>query len=40
MALSEHYLVDVLAGLAVAEIVRRAEPFAEPLVRAVAYALE
>ncbi len=38
--LGEHYLVDVLAGLAVAEIVRRAEPLAEPLVRAVAYALE
>ena len=38
--LGEHYLVDVLAGLALAEIVRRAEPLAEPLVRAVAYALE
>jgi membrane-associated phospholipid phosphatase len=36
----EHYLVDVLAGLAVAEIVRRAEPYAAPLVRAVAHALE
>ncbi len=38
--LGEHYVVDVLAGLAVAEIVRRAEPLANPLVRAVAYALE
>ena len=38
--LGEHYLIDVLAGLAIAEIVRRAEPLAEPLVRAVAYALE
>ena len=38
--LGEHYLMDVLAGLAVAEIVRQAEPLAAPLVRAVAYALE
>ncbi|HUR86112.1 MAG TPA: phosphatase PAP2 family protein [Solirubrobacteraceae bacterium] len=36
----EHYLVDVLAGLAVAEIVRVGEPYAAPLVRAVAHALE
>jgi membrane-associated phospholipid phosphatase len=36
----EHYLVDVLAGLAVAEIVRRGEPYAAPFVRAVAHALE
>jgi membrane-associated phospholipid phosphatase len=38
--LGEHYVVDVLAGLAVAEIVRRGEPLATPIVRAVAYALE
>ncbi len=38
--LGEHYLIDVLAGLAVAEVVRRAEPLAAPVVRAVAYALE
>jgi membrane-associated phospholipid phosphatase len=38
--LGEHYLVDVLAGLAIAELVRSAEPLAGPFVRAVAYALE
>ena len=38
--LGEHYVVDVLAGLAVAEIVHHAEPLAAPVVRAVAYALE
>lgn len=38
--LGEHYVVDVLAGLAVAELVHRAEPLAAPFVRAVAYALE
>ncbi len=38
--LGEHYLVDVLVGLAVAEIVRRGEPHVAPLVRAVAHALE
>jgi membrane-associated phospholipid phosphatase len=38
--LGEHYLVDVLVGLAVAEAIRRAEPHAAPLVRAVAHALE
>ncbi len=38
--LGEHYVVDVLAGLAIAELVRRAEPLAAPVVRAVAYALE
>ena len=38
--LGEHYLTDVLAGLAIAEVVRRAEPLAAPVVRAVAYALE
>jgi membrane-associated phospholipid phosphatase len=31
--LGEHYLIDVLAGLAVAEMVRRAEPFGSPFVR-------
>ena len=36
----EHYLVDVLAGLVVAEIVRRCEPYAAPVVRMVAHALE
>jgi hypothetical protein len=36
----EHYLIDVLAGLVVAEIVRRGEPYAAPFVRAVAHALE
>ena len=38
--LGEHYVVDVLAGLAAAEIVHHAEPLAAPLVRVVAYALE
>jgi membrane-associated phospholipid phosphatase len=38
--LGEHYLVDVLVGLAVAETVRRGEPHVAPLVRAVAHALE
>lgn len=38
--LGEHYLIDALAGLAVAEIVRRGEPHAAPLVRMVAHALE
>ncbi len=38
--LGEHYVVDVLAGLALAELIRRAEPLAAPLARAVAYALE
>jgi membrane-associated phospholipid phosphatase len=38
--LGEHYLIDVLVGLAVAEIVRRGEPHVAPLVRAVAHALE
>jgi membrane-associated phospholipid phosphatase len=36
----EHYLIDVLVGLAVAEVVRRGEPYAAPVVRAVAHALE
>ena len=31
--LGEHYVVDVVAGLAVAEIVHHAEPLAAPIVR-------
>jgi membrane-associated phospholipid phosphatase len=38
--LGEHYVVDVLVGLAVAELVRRVEPHAAPYVRAIAHALE
>jgi membrane-associated phospholipid phosphatase len=38
--LGEHYLVDVIVGLAVAEAVRRGEPLASPLVRRVALNLE
>jgi len=38
--LGEHYVADVVVGLAVAEIVRRGEPLAAPFVRAVARALE
>lgn len=38
--LGEHYLVDVLAGLAVAEAVRLAEPVLNPLARRVAQGLE
>ena len=38
--LGEHYVADVLAGLAVAEIVHHGEPLAAPLVRMVASALE
>ena len=38
--LGEHYVVDVLAGLLVADAVRRAEPYAAPFVRAVARAVE
>lgn len=34
--LGEHYVVDVLGGLAVAEAVRRGEPLVNPLVRRVA----
>ena len=37
--LGEHYLADVVVGLAIAELVRRAEPLAAPIVRAVAHAL-
>ena len=38
--LGEHYLIDVLAGLAVAEAVRLGEPLVIPLVRRVAQDLE
>lgn len=38
--LGEHYLVDVLAGLAVAEGVRLAEPLLNPFVRRLAHDLE
>jgi membrane-associated phospholipid phosphatase len=38
--LGEHYLIDVLVGLGVAEVVRRCEPHVAPLVRTVAHALE
>ena len=34
--LGEHYVADVVVGLAIAELVRRGEPFAAPIVRAVA----
>jgi membrane-associated phospholipid phosphatase len=37
--LGEHYLIDVLAGLAVAESVRRAEPLLSPIVSQLARAL-
>ncbi len=38
--LGEHYLIDVLAGLAVAEVVRLGEPLVIPLVRRLAQDLE
>lgn len=38
--LGEHYLIDVLAGLAVAEAVRRAEPLVSPFVRQLARVLK
>jgi membrane-associated phospholipid phosphatase len=38
--LGEHYLIDVLAGLGVAEAVRRAEPLVSPLARQLAGILE
>lgn len=37
--LGEHYVADVVVGLAIAELVRRGEPLAAPLVRAVARAV-
>ena len=38
--LGEHYVIDVIAGLAVAEALRLAEPLMSPLVRRVAQDLE
>jgi membrane-associated phospholipid phosphatase len=38
--LGEHYLIDVLIGLAVAEAVRRAEPVVSPFARQLASVLE
>jgi membrane-associated phospholipid phosphatase len=38
--LGEHYLIDVLVGLAVAEVVRRAEPVVSPFARELAGVLE
>ena len=38
--LGEHYLIDVIVGLAVAEAVRLGEPLVSPLVRRVAQELE
>jgi len=38
--LGEHYVLDVVVGLLIAEAVRRAEPLAAPFVRAVARAVE
>ena len=38
--LGEHYVADIVVGLAIAEAVRRAEPLAAPFVRAVARAVE
>ena len=38
--LGEHYVADVVVGLAIAEAVRRTEPLAAPFVRAVAHAVD
>lgn len=38
--LGEHYLVDVLAGLAIAETVRRAEPLLSPIVSQMTHVLK
>ncbi len=38
--LGEHYVIDVLVGLLIAETVRRVEPYTAPFVRAVARAVE
>jgi membrane-associated phospholipid phosphatase len=38
--LGEHYVVDLIAGLALAETVRRVAPAAEPAVRAIAAAVQ
>lgn len=37
--LGEHYLIDILTGLAVAESVRRAEPLLSPILGQLARAL-
>jgi membrane-associated phospholipid phosphatase len=37
--LGEHYVVDLAAGLALAECVRRATPLAQPLAEAVSRAV-
>ena len=38
--LGEHYVIDLLAGLALAEGIWRAAPLVEPVLRAVAAALQ
>ncbi|MDP1847856.1 MAG: phosphatase PAP2 family protein [Solirubrobacteraceae bacterium] len=38
--LGEHYVADIVVGLAIAELVRRSEPLAAPYVRAVAHAVD
>ena len=38
--LGEHYVVDLLGGLALAEAVRRGEPYAAPAIRALAGAVQ
>ena len=38
--LGEHYLVDVIAGLLVAEAIRLAEPVVSPVLRRIAHELE
>jgi membrane-associated phospholipid phosphatase len=38
--LGEHYVADIVVGLAIAEVVRRAEPLAAPFVGGVARAVE
>ncbi|MBW3609602.1 MAG: phosphatase PAP2 family protein [Actinobacteria bacterium] len=38
--LGEHYVADIIVGLAIAELVRRSEPLAAPFVRAVARAVD
>jgi len=37
--LGEHYVADVVVGLLIAELVRRGEPLAAPILRAVARAV-
>ncbi|MDP8909539.1 MAG: phosphatase PAP2 family protein, partial [Chloroflexota bacterium] len=38
--LGEHYVLDVVVGLLIAEAVQRVEPLAAPVVRAVARAIQ